>query len=109
MPTSRGTDSGQAAATATQRAPVQITPARSRREVSTFIKLPWKLYAGVEQWVPPLIFERRKHLSKRSNPFFEHAEAEYFVAWRGDEPVGRISAHIDYRLDEAQGEPWGLF
>ncbi len=109
MPTTRGTETGPVAAPAQTRASVEIRPARSRREVTTFIRLPWKLYEGVEQWVPPLIFERRKHLNKRTNPFFEHAEAEYFVAWRGDEPVGRISAHIDYRLDEAQGEPWGLF
>jgi len=93
----------------TTREAVRVVPARGRREMTTFIKLPWKLYRDAPNWVPPLIFERRKHLSRRSNPFFEHAEVEYFVAFRGDEPVGRISAHVDYRLDEAQGEPWGLF
>ena len=88
---------------------VRVEPVRDRRALSTFIRLPWRLYDGVAQWVPPLISERRKHLSREHNPFFEHAEAEYFLAWRGDEPVGRITAHVDYRLDEAQGEPWGLF
>jgi len=41
--------------------------------------------------VPPLISERRRHLDRKRNPFFEHAEAEYFIAWRGSMPVGRTS------------------
>jgi GNAT superfamily N-acetyltransferase len=59
--------------------------------------------------VPPLISERKRHLDKRRNPFFEHSEAEYFLAWRGDQPVGRITAHVDHRLNEFQDNEWGLF
>jgi GNAT superfamily N-acetyltransferase len=55
------------------------------------------------------VSERRRHLSRRHNPFFEHAEAEYFLAWRGSRPVGRISAHVDHRLNEFQDNRWGLF
>ena len=36
----------------------------------------------------------RAHASSSTaskNPFFEHAEAEYFLAWRDGEPVGRIT------------------
>jgi ribosomal protein S18 acetylase RimI-like enzyme len=59
--------------------------------------------------VPPLISERKRHLDRRRNAFFEHAEAEYFLAWRDGEPVGRISAHVDHRLNEFQSNRWGLF
>jgi hypothetical protein len=59
--------------------------------------------------VPPLVSERRRHLDRRRNPFFEHAEAEYFLAWRGSEAVGRITAHVDHRLNEFQANRWGLF
>lgn len=107
MPTR--SEAALAAAETGTRAPLTVRPVRTRRELSAFVRLPFRLYAGVEQWVPPLLFERRRHLSRRHNPFFEHAEAEYFLAWRGSEPVGRITAHVDYRLDETQGEPWGLF
>ncbi len=48
-------------------------------------------------------------LDKRRNPFFEHAEAEYFIAYRDGEPVGRISAHIDEDLNEFHDNRWGLF
>lgn len=74
-----------------------------------FIKLPFRLYKDEPNWVPPLIFERKKHLDRAKNPFFEHAEAEYFLAWRDGEVVGRISAHVDHRLNEVQGNDWGLF
>jgi GNAT superfamily N-acetyltransferase len=86
-----------------------VRPVDGRRELNAFIKLPWSLYSGVANWVPPLISERRKHLSERHNPFFEHAQAQYFLAWRDGQPVGRISAHVDERLNEFQQNRWGLF
>jgi GNAT superfamily N-acetyltransferase len=90
-------------------APVDVRPVRTSRELRAFIRLPWRLYRGSANWVPPLISERRRHLDRRRNPFFEHAEAEYFLAWRGGEPVGRITAHVDRRLNEFQDNQWGLF
>jgi GNAT superfamily N-acetyltransferase len=88
---------------------VEVRPVRTRRELRTFIRLPWRIYAGASNWVPPLVSERKRHLDRRRNPFFEHAEAEYFLAWRGREPVGRVTAHVDHRLNEFQGNRWGLF
>jgi GNAT superfamily N-acetyltransferase len=88
---------------------VEVRPVRTRRELRAFVRLPWRLYRGVANWVPPLLSERRRHLDRRRNPFFEHAEAEYFLAWREGEPVGRITAHVDQRLNEFQNNRWGLF
>jgi len=88
---------------------VEVRPVTSRRDLTRFIKLPWRLYRNEPNWIPPLISERRKFLDREKNPFFEHAEAEYFLAWRDGEPVGRISAHRDHRMNEVQGTNWGLF
>ena len=74
-----------------------------------FIRLPWRLYRNEPLWVPPLISERKRHLDRDHNPFFEHAEAEYFLAWRDGEVVGRISAQVDHRFNEFQDNGWGLF
>ncbi|HHN72926.1 MAG TPA: N-acetyltransferase [Thermopetrobacter sp.] len=71
-----------------------VRPVAGRRDLAAFIRLPHAIYADDPAWIPPLDVERREHLSRR-NPFFEHGEAQLFLAWRGDEPVGRISAHID--------------
>jgi GNAT superfamily N-acetyltransferase len=88
---------------------VEVRPVSGARELARFIRLPWSLYEGVEQWVPPLIYERKRHLSARHNPFFEHAEAEYLLACRGGVPVGRISAHVDRRFNEFHDNDWGMF
>lgn len=87
----------------------EIRPVRGRREREAFIRLPWRLYRGQASWVPPLLSERRRHIDRDRNPFFEHAEAEYFLAWRDGQPMGRISAHVDHRLNEIQKNRWGLF
>ena len=61
---------------------VEVRPVQSKRELREFIQLPWRLYRGSANWVPPLISERKRHLDCSRNPFFEHAEAEYYLAWR---------------------------
>jgi GNAT superfamily N-acetyltransferase len=88
---------------------LEIRPVRSRADLNRFVKLPFRLYKGRPNWVPPLVYERKRHLNRDKNPFFEHAEAEYFLAWRDGRPVGRISAHVDHRLNEVQDNEWGLF
>jgi hypothetical protein len=88
---------------------VEIRPVGSRRELTTFIKLPFRLYRGEPNWVPPLIHERRRFLDRGRNPFFEHGEAEYFLARRDGRVVGRISAQVDHNLHAFQHNRWGQF
>ena len=89
-------------------------PVRGRRDLKRFVKVPFRLHRDHDQWVPPLIYERRRFLDRKRNPFFEHAEAECFLCEREGRPVGRISAQIDQRWDEFQGvrarlDPEGRF
>ncbi|HEY2602399.1 MAG TPA: hypothetical protein VGI67_12645 [Thermoleophilaceae bacterium] len=88
---------------------VEVRPVHSSSDLMRFIKLPWRLYRNSPHWVPPLISERKHHLDRDKNPFFQHAEAEYFLAWRDGEPVGRITAQVDRRLNEFQHNDWGLW
>jgi hypothetical protein len=86
-----------------------IRPVRTRRELKRFVKVPFRLHRKSEQWVPPLVFERMQFLDRKKNPWFEHGEAEFFIAEREGEPVGRISAHVDSRWDEFQGGKDAMF
>jgi GNAT superfamily N-acetyltransferase len=88
---------------------LEVRTVQSRGDLTTFIKLPWRLYRNERNWVPPLVFERRQFLDRRKNPFFEHAEAEYFLAWRDGRAVGRITAQVDRHFNEFQGNDWGMF
>ena len=89
--------------------PVEVRPVASKRELKAFMRLPWRLYRNEPHWVPPLLMDLRKRLDRRRNPFFEHAEAEYFLAWREGQPVGRITAQVDRNFNEFQDNDWGLF
>jgi GNAT superfamily N-acetyltransferase len=81
---------------------------QGRRELTQFIKVPFGLHKGTP-WVPPLIYERREFLDRDKNPYFDHADGEYFLAWRDGKPVGRITAQIDQRWDKFQGGSDGQF
>lgn len=79
----------------------EVQPVLDRRGFADFLRAPHRIRRGDPNWVPPLTLERRLHFSGR-NPYFRHARARYFVAYRDGAPVGRISAQID-RL--AQPDP----
>lgn len=74
---------------------IVITPVSGKADKKAFVELPWTIYANDPNWVAPLKGEAYDLITPGKNPFFEHAEAQYFLARRGDEVVGRVSAHID--------------
>lgn len=86
---------------------LRIAPVADRRSLEQFIRTPWQFYYCDPFWVPPLLMERRDHLNERKNPYFRHAQWQAWTAWRGDRPVGRISAQLDRlhleRYDDATG------
>src|SRR3954452_3596082 len=90
-------------------ATVEIRPARSKADINAFLKLPFRLYEGDPHWVPPLLFERRQFLDRAKNPFFEHAEAESFLAYRDGRVVGRATAQVDFGFQQFQDNKWGQF
>jgi len=72
-----------------------IAPVSDKADLKAFVDLPWAIYADDPNWVPPLKAEVYALLTPGKNPFHEHAEHRYFLARRGDQVTGRISAHID--------------
>jgi len=88
---------------------VEIRHVATRRDLNTFVHLPWAIYRNHPLWVPPLKFDVRNRLDRAKNPFFEHAEAEYFLAFRDGDPVGRITAHYDRNFNRFQHNEWGMF
>ena len=84
--------------------PVRVTKVEGREALNEFICLPWPLYKDDPMWIPPLLLERRMHLSPK-NPYFEHAKYTSWIAYRNQRPVGRISAQIDQlHLDRYQDD-----
>ncbi len=88
---------------------VEIIPVESKAELERFIRLPMRLSAADPAWVAPLMFERREALSKKVNPFFQHADAQFWLARKDDRDVGRISAQIDHLAKSDPAAPAGYF
>ena len=88
---------------------MEVRPVRSARELRRFIALPYRLYAGDPLWAPPLRRDVRHLLSPTRNPFFEHAEAEYFLAERNGRIAGRIAAIANRAHNEFHGDRVGFF
>jgi fatty acid desaturase len=74
---------------------VTVVPVEGRALKRAFHHLPYMLYKDDPNWVAPLLLERRIHFDKSHNPFFQHAKATYWLAYRDGVPVGRITAQID--------------
>jgi len=90
---------------------VRVEPVRTKAEKKAFIELQYRLNADDPNWVPPLRDEVNGLITPGKNPWFEHAEAELFLAKRDGRVVGRISAQVDRLVLEHMGAgtgQWGM-
>jgi hypothetical protein len=90
-------------------AAIEIKTVRTRGEQNQFIKFPWQIYQGDPYWVPPLIVDMKNMMNRTKCPFFEHSEADFFLAVRNGKPVGRIAAILNNRHNEFHNENIGFF
>jgi GNAT superfamily N-acetyltransferase len=88
---------------------VRVAPVRSRQDLHRFLALPWRIYQGNSAWVPPLLFEVKRLLNPHKHPFHRHAEVQYFLAWRGEEAVGRIAAIVNHQHVQFHDDATGFF
>lgn len=85
-------------------------------QIKPFAYFPWRIYRGDPHWTPPLMAD---YLGSRllgtlglltpQHPYHEHAEVTHWLARRGGEPVGRISAAINHRFNEFHKSAIGFF
>jgi len=64
---------------------------QSSHDVRRFLDLPYRLYRGHPLWVPPIRLDAATQLNPRKHPYYEHSEAEFFLATREGQDVGRIA------------------
>lgn len=64
----------------------------NKAQVKRFVEFYYRLYDGCPQWVPPLYVDAYLPLNRKKHPFFEHSEADFFLAVQDGEVVGRICA-----------------
>ncbi len=88
---------------------IEICPVQTKRDVKKFVTFPWKVYKNDPVWVPPLISQQKEMLDKSKHPFYEHSDANFFMAKRGGEIVGTVATIVNNRHNQVHNENIGFF
>lgn len=92
--------------------PVTIRPVVTKADRKAFVDLAWTIYGRDPHWVPPLKAEVHGLIGGlKSNPWFGHGEAAFWIAEINGQPVGRISAQVDQLVQVHMGAgtgQWGF-
>lgn len=83
---------------------VQIERVQSDKQLRQFLKVPWLVYKDNPNWVPWLYHDRLHAFTKGKHPFFNHAEADFFIARREGQPAGIIAAILNHRHNQFHEE-----
>lgn len=87
---------------------ITIQKVVSKKQRALFVDFPISLYAGVEQFVPPLRMDELAIFSKK-NASWDECEAAFFLAMRNGEVVGRIAGIIQKVANKKTGEKKARF
>ncbi len=88
---------------------VVVRPVASWRERRRFQRLPWSIYAGDHNWVPPIIAQERELLGWGHHPFFDNAEIVTLLAEREGRMAGRLAVLINHVHNRKYNERRGFF
>ena len=79
---------------------ISIQKVTTKAELKKFIRFNYELYKNNPYSVPDLYDDMLNTFNPKKNAAFEFCEADYFLAYRGDEIVGRVAAIINHRAND---------
>ena len=82
---------------------IKVKQVLNSSDLELFIKFPMELYKGNPYYVPPLINEEKSIWMKEENPALQYSEAAQFLAYKGENIVGRIAVMINYKEEKELG------
>jgi GNAT superfamily N-acetyltransferase len=88
---------------------IVVRPVLTKGDTTTFIRFLWTVYRDYPSWVPPLMMDRKKLMDREKNPFYHHADTEFYIAERDGTVVGRIAAIVNHNHNKEHGDKVGFF
>jgi len=79
---------------------VIITKVSNKKDLKKFIRFNYELYKDNPYSVPDLYSDMVNTFTKGKNAAFEFCEAEYFLAYKDEQLVGRIAGIINHKSNE---------
>jgi hypothetical protein len=88
---------------------IEIKKVAGAADKKKFVNSQWLFYKDNPNWVAPIKMDRMKLLNEEKNPFFQHAEIQLFLAYKGKEIVGRIAAITNKNHNKIHNDKVGFF
>jgi hypothetical protein len=91
---------------------VEIKPVTTKKQKRDFVMFPYRFYRKMysfPNWVPPLIMDEKKIFNQKKDPFYLHADASHFLAYKDGRVIGRIAGIIDHNFVKFHGEQTAFF
>ena len=74
---------------------------QNKKDIRKFIQFPFDLYRGNPYWVPQLRNDTRIVMDKDNHPFYQHSDADFFIAEDHGKVIGRIAAISNSRSNQS--------
>jgi len=88
---------------------IEIKEVKTRKDLKKFIYLPEKIHVGHTNWVHPVYMDEWNYFNPKKNEAFSYCDTIMFLAYRGDDVVGRIMCIINSRYNEHKKENTARF
>lgn len=75
---------------------IDVVEISTRNDLRRFVDFAFTLYSNNPHWTPPIIEEEIDTLDQTKNPVLKNAKANYFLALKNKEIVGRIAVMINW-------------
>jgi hypothetical protein len=83
---------------------IEKVDTNNKKQVKRFIEVPFRLYRQNDQWVPPIRDDMFTIMNRDKHPFYEHSTADFFIAIRGGQDVGRIAVLVNNNYNAHHGK-----
>ncbi len=88
---------------------IVIKRVESQGDQRQFLELPWRLYRGDPNWIPPLRTSAKELFGFAPHPFYARNSIQTFLALRDGAACGRIAAILNRGHNERYEERRGFF
>jgi hypothetical protein len=88
---------------------IVVKPVATRRERKQFLELPWSMYRGDPNWIPPIRMNEKELVGYKKHPFYLDAEGQTFLAYKDGQVCGRVLAILNHAHNRFQNEQRGFF
>lgn len=82
---------------------------QNKKELKSFIDLPWEIYKNDPHWVPPLKITLKDLFNTKKHPFYQTAHVAAWLLKKNNKAVGRIMAIHNYTYNQYENNKIGHF